>query len=67
MLADHEFSLGVENSGLILRGPRVRGSFRELLWSLRNRAGAGIDTWRVLLPDDNRVKSWWVDFMGSVP
>jgi hypothetical protein len=31
---------------------------------LRNRAGARIDTWRVLLPDDNRIKSWRVNFMG---
>jgi len=56
--------LGVENSGLRLRGPHVRGSFGELLWSLRNRAGARIDTRRVLLPDDNCIKSWWVDAVG---
>jgi hypothetical protein len=67
MLADHEFSLDVKRSGSLLRGPHVRGSFRELLWGLRNRAGAGIDTRRVLFPDDNGVKSWWVEFMGSVP
>jgi hypothetical protein len=43
----------------------VRGSFRELLWGLRNRAGAGIDTRRVLLPDENGIKSWrlgWVSW-----
>jgi hypothetical protein len=61
MLANHEFSLGVERSGLTLRGPHVRGSFPDLLWGLRNRAGAGIDTRRLLLPDDNNVKNWWLE------
>jgi hypothetical protein len=66
MLANHEFSLGVKKSGLILHGPHARGSFRELLWGLRNRAGAGIDTRRVLLPDDNGVKNRRLNFVRFI-
>ena len=41
----------------------MRRSFREQLLGFRNRTGAGIDTWRVLLPDDNGVKSWRLDLI----